>query len=351
MVPSGSGADFGSGGGCGICTFSPYSGSIATTSMNMMIRVSSTSISGVTLICGPDGPPPAIEKDMEFAPLRHARVCNIRHLWSPWSSWLARQAGDSRSLCSSKKTGAGSYRFSAVVLLRASDFHRRRPASCHPLVELLERQFTLQPVTLFAVTNLLLQRRKQIEGDICGLKVLRIGVGHIVRERTEGRGPGRGFEIASRGQRGSVHPGQKSGGDRLHIALDAANLPGKENLWMRFHLQCLLQQSRRIDVGVAVNLSVAQKTRILQAGNQAQHARLFAKLQMILESHQVVGIRPQVLLPQLHHRIGHLAGAGIDESHRLHRTEAKGVAPAASNLLNRQAALKIVQLFPIAFLD
>ena len=50
----------------------PYSGSMETTSMNMMISVSSTSISGVTLICGPDGPLPGIEKAMGIAPLGHA---------------------------------------------------------------------------------------------------------------------------------------------------------------------------------------------------------------------------------------------------------------------------------------
>src|SRR5579863_5269242 len=32
--------------------------------MNTIINVSSTSISGVTLICGPDGPPPAMENDI-----------------------------------------------------------------------------------------------------------------------------------------------------------------------------------------------------------------------------------------------------------------------------------------------
>jgi hypothetical protein len=47
--------------------------------MKTTINVSSTSMSGVTLICGPDGPPPAIENAMEIAPLG-TRVCNIRHL-------------------------------------------------------------------------------------------------------------------------------------------------------------------------------------------------------------------------------------------------------------------------------
>src|SRR4051794_30982726 len=67
------GSDFASCfGGCGVCAFFPYSGSIETTSMNMMVSVSSTSMSGVTLICGLDTPPPAIEKAMSVAPLGHA---------------------------------------------------------------------------------------------------------------------------------------------------------------------------------------------------------------------------------------------------------------------------------------
>ena len=47
-----------------------------------MISVSSTSISGVMLICGPRAPPPAIDIAMKssLAHIRHARVCNIRHL-------------------------------------------------------------------------------------------------------------------------------------------------------------------------------------------------------------------------------------------------------------------------------
>ncbi len=54
-----------------------------------------------------------------------------------------------------------------------------------------------------------------------------------------------------------------------------------------------------------MNLSIAQKPRILQARNQPQHARLLAKFQMVLESHKIIGIRPQIFLPQLHHRIRH----------------------------------------------
>ena len=60
-----------------------------------------------------------------------------------------------------------------------------------------------------------------------------------------------------------------------------------------------------------MNLAVAQEARILQPGNQPQHSRLLAKLQVILKSDQVVGIRAQILLPQLHDGVRHLAGARI----------------------------------------
>ena len=39
-----------------------------------------TSISGVTFIWGPDGPPPAIENSIEISPLRHACLMRIGHL-------------------------------------------------------------------------------------------------------------------------------------------------------------------------------------------------------------------------------------------------------------------------------
>ena len=66
---------------------------------------------------------------------------------------------------------------------------------------------------------------------------------------------------------------------------------------MLFHLQRLPQQSRRIDISVAMYLPVAQKARILQPRNQPQHARLLAEFQVILEADQIVGIRSQIFLP------------------------------------------------------
>src|SRR5580704_10977819 len=72
---------------------------------------------------------------------------------------------------------------------------------------------------------------------------------------------------------------------------------------------------------------------------------------MVLKSHQVVGVRSQIFLPQLHNRVWHLAGAGILQSNRLHRPESQSVASPACNFFDRQAAFEIIQLLPVLFLD
>ena len=100
-----------------------------------------------------------------------------------------------------------------------------------------------------------------------------------------------------------------------------------------------------------MNLPVAQEARIFKPGNQAQHACLLAKLQVILKSDQVVGIGAQIFLAQLHHRIRNASGARIFQSDRLHGAEAQRVAAAPRDLFDRQAALEVVQLLPVAFFD
>src|SRR5438445_11441688 len=72
---------------------------------------------------------------------------------------------------------------------------------------------------------------------------------------------------------------------------------------------------------------------------------------MILKSDQVVRIRPKVFLAQLHHRMWHQPGTRVFQSDWLLRAKAQRISPAASDLLNRQTALKIVLLLPFALLD
>ena len=96
-----------------------------------------------------------------------------------------------------------------------------------------------------------------------------------------------------------------------------------------------------------MNLPIAQEASIFQSRNQPQHARLFAKLQVVLKTDQIIAVGAQVFFAQLHNGPGSFAGAGIAQADGLHRAKAQGVAAAASQNLNRQAAFEIIGFFPL----
>ena len=100
-----------------------------------------------------------------------------------------------------------------------------------------------------------------------------------------------------------------------------------------------------------MNLAVAQEACTFESRNQAQYSGLLAELQMILEPNQIVGIRAQILLAQLHNGVRPVAGPWIFQSDGLHWSEAQRVAATACNLFNRQAALEVVQLLPFFGFD
>ena len=56
-----------------------------------------------------------------------------------------------------------------------------------PFFKLSQRQFALRAMTLFTVSNLLIQGRKQIERYIRRLEILRASVGHVMYERSKRR--------------------------------------------------------------------------------------------------------------------------------------------------------------------
>src|SRR5271154_4795364 len=93
------------------------------------------------------------------------------------------------------------------------------------------------------------------------------------------------------GNRRGVDSGQYSGGDGFGITLDPRKLSGDEDTWPGAQGKALSQHRRRVDVGVAVNLTVAEKFRIFQAGNHAQNPGLLAELKVILEADEVIRVR------------------------------------------------------------
>ncbi len=100
-----------------------------------------------------------------------------------------------------------------------------------------------------------------------------------------------------------------------------------------------------------MDLAEAQEFCLLQAGNQAQHPRLLAEFQVVLQADQVVGVGAQVLAAQLHHRPGHLAGARIAQADRLHGAKAQRFPAAPRQFLDGQAAFEVFQLLPFLALD
>src|SRR5436305_8640928 len=93
--------------------------------------------------------------------------------------------------------------------------------------------------------------------------------------------------------------------DRLCISLHSANLSGEEDIRVPLHLQSLFEQRWSIEIGVAMDLSIAQKSCVLKSRNETQHARLLPEFQVILETDEVVGIGTQVLTAKLYDRIRH----------------------------------------------
>ncbi len=96
-----------------------------------------------------------------------------------------------------------------------------------------------------------------------------------------------------------------------------------------------------------MNLAVAKEARVFETGNQPQNPRLFAELEVVLKAHQVVAVGAEVFLAQLHHGPGRFAGARITQPHRLHGPESQSVAAAAGKNLDGQAALEVIEFFPL----
>ncbi len=61
-----------------------------------------------------------------------------------------------------------------------------------------------------------------------------------------------------------------------------------------FELQGFGEERWSVDVGVAVNLAVAEERGVFKAGDELEDAVLFAELQVILEAYQVVTVSAEV---------------------------------------------------------
>src|SRR6185437_7775234 len=94
---------------------------------------------------------------------------------------------------------------------------------------------------------------KQAEIDIHGLEGARIrAAGDMGQQGAEGGGGGRRQSCPPGKFAGRKAPGQKANGGAFDISFHTRHLAGEGNVWMRSQPQLPIQQSRRIDEGVAM---------------------------------------------------------------------------------------------------
>ena len=102
------------------------------------------------------------------------------------------------------------------------------------------------------------------------------------------------------------------------------------------------EQRGRVDVGVAVDLAVAEEFGVFEAGDEAEDAGLFAEFHVVLEADEVVAVGAQGFLAELDGGVGPATGFWVREAGGLHGAEAEGVAAAAGELFDREAAFEVV---------
>jgi hypothetical protein len=110
---------------------------------------------------------------------------------------------------------------------------------------------------------------------------------------------------------GGEASGEEAGGDGFGVALDSRELAGDEDVGAGAELEGFGEDGGGVDVGVAVDLAVAEELRVLEAGDKAEDAGLLAELEVVLEADEVVGVGAEVLLTELDDGVGPLAGLGV----------------------------------------
>lgn len=98
-----------------------------------------------------------------------------------------------------------------------------------------------------------------------------------------------------------------------------------------------------MEVGVAVDLAVAEEGGALQAGDHAEDAGLLAELEVVLEADEVVGVGTEVFAAELDGGVGPAAGLWVGQAGGLHGAEAEGVAAAASGFFDGEAAFEVLE--------
>src|SRR5687768_13880124 len=137
-----------------------------------------------------------------------------------------------------------------------------------------------------------------------------------------------------------VDTSQQACGDIAHISLYPCNLPGKEQIRAVPVLKCGAKKFWRSYKCVPMHLPITQELRILQAGDESQDALLFRKLEVGLETNQIIKATCQVILPQLHDSIRTFTCARISQTNRAHGAKRQRIHSTVGNNLDRQTTFE-----------
>src|SRR5579872_2683298 len=122
------------------------------------------------------------------------KILKLRHCTRA-ISFSPEMSGSGKCRAREKRRGAGKLAIPTIFNENASRWlllRRFQLPSGQPLIKFAEGEFALLAMALLAVADFLIERRKQIEGDVGGLKFVGVGVRDVVGERAEGGGARRG---------------------------------------------------------------------------------------------------------------------------------------------------------------
>ena len=218
-----------------------------------------------------------------------------------------------------------------------------------PLLPGGEGALALEAVAFFLVADafakVFFERWKEVERDVGGLEAFGFGVGDVVDEGAVGAGSGGGSGGLAGGELRGVDAGEQAGGDGLGVALDAGELAGDEEIGAGAKLEGFGEERRCVDIGIAMDLAVAEEGGVLEAGDHAQNAGLLAEFEVVLEADEVVGVGTEVLGAELDGGIRPSSGFWVREAGGLHGAETESVAAAAGGLFDGEAAFEVVEFF------
>ena len=128
------------------------------------------------------------------------------------------------------------------------------------------------------------------------------------------------------------HSGHKSAARAFNISFHTGNLAGEEAVFPADHLEGSIQETRAVEECVAVHDAVTRKFRMLQTGNQSEHALLLSEFQAGLKTDKIVHCVGSVILAKLDNRKRFFSGPRIGKAYRFHRTEGGDHKPAFGHL-------------------